>query len=70
MTTHFKGCHLLTGDNVFFKLSSTVNNVFSKVSSFWGCKRIYDGVICGTDDNADNAARTAKDDNAEYPLLS
>ena len=23
LTTHFKGCHLLTGDNVFFKLSSS-----------------------------------------------
>ena len=63
-------CHLCTDDNVVSKLSSTVKNVFSKVSSFWGCKRIYDGVICGTDDNADNAARTVKDDNAEDPLLS
>ena len=63
-------CHLCTDDNVVSKLSSTVKNVFSKVSSFWGCKRIYDGVICGTDNNADSAARTVKDDNAEDPLLS
>ena len=34
-------CHLCTDDNVVSKLSSTVKNVFSKVSSFWGCKRVY-----------------------------
>ena len=38
MTTHFKGCHLLTGDNVFFEVLSLIKDqtlLYAMLSVEW-----------------------------------